>query len=166
MISRQLGMSDDEVETIRFAGYMHDVGKIGISDRILGKPSQLDPDQWKMMKKHAGLGAKILEPVKISTAIKAAVRHHHERYDGKGYPSGLSGEAIPAGARTLAVADAYEAMTADRPYRKALNDEQALAELKRCSGTQFDPLMVQAFLGAMGRVSAHVPEADAEAAAV
>ncbi len=166
MISRQLGLSDDEVETIRFAGYLHDVGKIGISDRILGKPSQLDPDQWKMMKKHAGLGAKILEPVKISTAIKAAVRHHHERYDGKGYPSGLSGEAIPAGARTLAVADAYEAMTADRPYRKALNDEQALAELKRCSGTQFDPLMVQAFLGAMGRVSAHVPEADAEAAAV
>ncbi|GBE58114.1 cyclic di-GMP phosphodiesterase response regulator RpfG [bacterium BMS3Abin01] len=166
MISRQLELSEKEVEMIRFAGYLHDVGKIGISDRILGKPSQLDPDQWKMMKKHASLGAKILEPVKISSAIKAAVRHHHERYDGKGYPGGLSGEAIPPGARTLAVADAYEAMTADRPYRKALNDEQAVEELKRCSGTQFDPLVVQAFLKALGRVSTRIPEADIEAAAV
>jgi len=162
MMGRQLGLSEEEVEALKYAGYLHDVGKIGISDTILGKPSQLDPGQWKMMKKHASLGAKILEPVKISPVIKAAVRHHHERYDGKGYPYELSGEAIPLGARILAVADAYEAMTADRPYRRALSDEQAVAELKRCAGTQFDPMLVKAFLSALGLETSRVREVRGE----
>lgn len=164
MISRQLEMEDEEVEMIKYSGYLHDVGKIGISDKILGKPSQLTPGQWQLMKKHTILGAKIMEPVHISPVIKNAVRHHHERYDGKGYPYGLSGSAIPIEARILAVADAYEAMTADRPYRRALSDEQAVTELNRCSGSQFDPRVVQALLGAMGRVTAGPVEAGIETA--
>lgn len=165
MIGGQLELGDRQVELLKFAGYLHDVGKIGISDRILGKPSQLTTDQWKLMKKHATLGGKILEPVRIAPEIKDAVRHHHERFDGKGYPYELSGEAIPLGARILAVADAYEAMTADRPYRKALSDEQAVAELKRCAGTQFDPVVVEALLSAMGRISSRSGAVRIEAAA-
>ncbi len=165
MIGRQLELEEREVEMLKFSGYLHDVGKIGISDGILGKPSQLSAEQWKLMKKHATLGGKILEPVKIAPQIKAAVRHHHERFDGKGYPHELSGEAIPLGARILAVADAYEAMTADRPYRKTLSDEQAVAELRRCSGTQFDPMVVDAFLGAMGRITKRTDETRLESVA-
>ena len=103
------------------------------------------------MKKHPIVSARILEPVPLSSAIKAAIRHHHERFDGKGYPYGLAGESIPLAARILSVTDSYEAMTSDRPYRKALSDEQAVAELLRCVGTQFDPGVVEAFLAALGR---------------
>jgi HD-GYP domain-containing protein (c-di-GMP phosphodiesterase class II) len=141
MIGGQLRLGDGELNELRYAGYLHDVGKIGISDGILGKPSHLTADQWKMMKKHPVMGDRILKPVKISPMVKAAIRHHHERFD------------------------AYEAMTADRPYRKALSDQQAVNELKRCSGTQFDPQIVEAFLAVMGRPSARAMETGEEAAA-
>ena len=151
MIGREMGFQNGELEELKYAGYLHDVGKIGIPDDILGKGSQLSADEWKLMKKHPIVSARILDPVSISPVIKAAIRHHHERYDGKGYPYGLAGDSIPFAARILAVADSYEAMTSDRPYRKALSDEQAVAELLRCAGTQFDPDIVHAFMNSLGR---------------
>ncbi|MFA5809068.1 MAG: HD domain-containing phosphohydrolase, partial [Thermoleophilia bacterium] len=151
MIGRQMGLENGRLDALKYAGYLHDVGKIGIPDSILAKTSQLTQEEWQLMKKHPIMSAKILEPVPLAPAIKAAIRHHHERYDGKGYPYGLSGESIPVEARIMAVADSYEAMISDRPYRKALSDEQAVAELKRCVGSQFDPRMVEAFLRALGR---------------
>ncbi|MFA5801744.1 MAG: HD domain-containing phosphohydrolase [Thermoleophilia bacterium] len=167
MIGRQMGLENGRLDALKYAGYLHDVGKIGIPDSILGKTSQLTQEEWQLMKKHPIMSAKILEPVPIAPAIKAAIRHHHERYDGKGYPYGLSGESIPLEARIMAVADSYEAMISDRPYRKALSDEQAVAELKRCVGSQFDPRMVEAFLRALGRNphSSFEKYADVESAA-
>lgn len=161
MIGRQLGLQNGGLDILMYAGYLHDVGKIGIPDEILGKPSQLSPDEWRLMKKHPIVSARILEPVRISSKVKAAIRHHHERYDGKGYPYGLAGESIPLEARILSVADSYEAMTSDRPYRKALSDGQAVADLVRCSGTQFDPAVVEIFLRALGRTASPVQEMDA-----
>ncbi|MHB1325319.1 MAG: HD domain-containing phosphohydrolase [Thermoleophilia bacterium] len=154
MIGRQMGLDNGELDELVYAGYLHDVGKIGIPDNILRKTSQLSSEEWKLMKKHPIVSARILEPVPLSPVIKAAIRHHHERFDGKGYPYGLAGESIPLAARVLSVADSYEAMTSDRPYRKALSDEQAVAELMRCMGTQFDPGVVEAFLAALGRTPA------------
>jgi putative nucleotidyltransferase with HDIG domain len=151
MIGRQMGLSGGDLDELKYAGYLHDVGKIGIPDDILGKSSQLSADEWKLMKKHPIVSARILEPVPISPVIKAAIRHHHERFDGKGYPYGLAGKSIPLAARILAVADSFEAMTSERPYRKALSDEQAVTELTRCSATQFDPVIVEVFLAALGR---------------
>lgn len=151
MIGRHMGMENGDLDELKYAGYLHDVGKIGIPDDILGKPSQLSTEEWRLMKKHPIVSARILDPVPISPSIKAAIRHHHERFDGKGYPYGLAGGSIPLAARIMAVADSYEAMTSDRPYRKALSDELAVAELTRCSGTQFDPDIVHAFLKSLGR---------------
>lgn len=153
MIGRSLGLSNERLEHLKYAGYLHDIGKIGIADEVLRKPEQLSEDEWRQMKKHPLVSSKILEPVQLSSTIKDAVKHHHERFDGKGYPYGLSGSAIPLESRILAVADSFEAMTADRHYRKALSDEQAVAELKRCAGSQFDPDIVEAFLKALGRSS-------------
>lgn len=152
MIGRQLGLENNDLDELVYAGYLHDVGKIGIPDNILRKSSQLSGEEWKLMKKHPIVSARILEPVPISPVIKAAIRHHHERFDGKGYPYGLAGKSIPLAARILSIADSYEAMTSDRPYRKALSDEQAVTELMRCVGTQFDPGLVEAFLAALGRI--------------
>jgi len=165
MIGRQLGLENGELDELKYAGYLHDVGKIGIPDDILGKTSQLSAEEWRLMKKHPIVSARILDPVPISPSIKAAIRHHHERFDGKGYPYGLAGGSIPLAARIMSVADSYEAMTSDRPYRKALSDEQAVAELTRCSGTQFDPDIVHAFMKSLGRslpVSATDMDIDAE----
>ncbi len=164
MIGRELGFENSGLDELKYAGYLHDVGKIGIPDEILGKPSQLSAEEWKLMKKHPIVSARILDPVPITSVIKSAIRHHHERFDGKGYPYGLAGETIPLAARVLAVADSFEAMTSDRPYRKALSDEQAVDELVRCSGTQFDPGVVEAFLAALGR-SASAGSADVESVA-
>lgn len=151
MIGRALDFTDTQLESLKYAGYLHDIGKIGIPDGVLGKPDQLSLDEWRLMKKHPIVSSKILEPVQLPSVIKEAVRHHHERFDGKGYPYGLSGESIPLESRILAVADSFEAMTSDRPYRKALSDEQAVTELKRCTGSQFDPNVVEAFLESLGR---------------
>jgi HD-GYP domain-containing protein (c-di-GMP phosphodiesterase class II) len=129
---------------VRVAGVLHDIGKLGISDAVLLKPGRLEAHEWTEIKRHPELGARILEHANLRD-VASWVLSHHERIDGGGYPRALAGEEIPIEGRILAVADAYEAMTADRPYRSALSAEDARAELRRGAGTQFDPQVVAAF---------------------
>ncbi len=143
--ARALGLSADRVEQVHAAGVVHDLGKLGVADAILHKPGPLSEAEWQEMRRHPEIGARILEHAGLRQ-IAAWVRTHHERVDGGGYPDGLATAQIPVEARILAVADAYEAMVADRPYRAGLAPAQARAELERCSGSQFDPQVVAAFL--------------------
>ncbi len=145
-IAQELGLSLDEQEVMRETALLHDIGKIGISEVILNKPARLNAQEWAEIKRHSQIGEGFLEPLKVLHIEQSMVRHHHERYDGKGYPDHLKAEEIPLYARILAVADAYEAMTSERPYRRALSPIEALTELERCSGTQFDPKIVAAFV--------------------
>jgi HD-GYP domain-containing protein (c-di-GMP phosphodiesterase class II) len=124
------------------------VGKIGIEDHILRKPERLNPEEFDLIKRHAQMGAEIIEHIRQLKEIVPGVKYHHEQIDGKGYPEGLKGEAIPMIAKIVAVADTYDAMTTDRPYRRALSKETAIEELKKCSGTQFDQQVVNAFVQA------------------
>ncbi|HJS97210.1 MAG TPA: HD domain-containing phosphohydrolase, partial [Solirubrobacteraceae bacterium] len=143
-----LGLTPDRVERIHAAGVLHDLGKLGIADAILHKPGKLDDAEWKEIQRHPEVGARILEHAGLAD-IAGWVRAHHERVDGRGYPKALAGEKIPLEARILAVADAYEAMVADRPYRAGIAPAEARAELSRCAGTQFDPAVVDAFLNSL-----------------
>jgi HD-GYP domain-containing protein (c-di-GMP phosphodiesterase class II) len=145
-----LGLAPDRVERIHAAGVLHDLGKLEIADAILHKPGALDDAEWREIMRHPELGARVLEHAGMGD-IAGWVRAHHERIDGRGYPRGLSGRRIPLEARILAVADAYEAMIADRPYRDGIPPVAACEELIRCSGTQFDPAVVDAFLAAIER---------------
>jgi putative nucleotidyltransferase with HDIG domain len=147
-IARALRWDIGRVERVRAAGILHDIGKLGISDATLHKPGRLSPEEWDEMRRHPELGARILEHANLRD-IASWVLAHHERVDGTGYPRRLAGAQIPPEARILAVADAYEAMTADRPYRRALGHAEARAELERCVGTQFDADVVAAFLGVL-----------------
>jgi putative nucleotidyltransferase with HDIG domain len=146
MLAKEIGLHHDEIEIIENTAYFHDIGKVGISDTILQKPDKLTEDEWVDMKRHPEIGYEIIEPLKVLHIALPGVRHHHERFDGKGYPDGLSGENIPLSARILTIADSYEALTANRPYRKAKSTTEAVAELKRCSGSQFDPKLVEVFI--------------------
>jgi putative nucleotidyltransferase with HDIG domain len=147
-IARQLGLDKELIERVYFAGLLHDVGKIGIPDAIITKPDRLTPEEYEQIQKHPEIGAKIIEPVEFLRSIVPCVRHHHEWYDGSagGYPDRLAGEKIPLESRVIVVADTIEAMTSDRPYRKALSIEVVVSELHKYSGTQFDPVVVNAFL--------------------
>ncbi|MHB8792488.1 MAG: HD domain-containing phosphohydrolase [Thermoleophilia bacterium] len=145
-LTLKLDLEDEMRNAVRCAGYLHDIGKIGIPDAILLKPGKLTDDEYRQIMTHPKLSHKIIEPVDFPYEVKPLVRHHHERIDGSGYPDGLIGEDIPLGARIIGIADAYEAMTSDRPYRKALTINAALDELRRCSGTQFDSELVDAFV--------------------
>jgi diguanylate cyclase (GGDEF)-like protein len=149
-IAERLGLPDDIVLRCELGGWLHDVGKAGIPERILNKPGALDDDEWAVMRTHPVIGEDIVRNVAALREAAAAVRHHHERYDGTGYPDRLAGTAIPIEARIVAAADAYAAMTADRPYSAALTSEQATAELQRCSRTQLDPRVVHALLAVLG----------------
>jgi len=143
------------------AGLLHDLGKAGVSKSILNKPGKLTEEEYAKIKEHSPLGSMmILSQAEALRQLVPIVRHHHERIDGKGYPDGLAGEEIPLEARILAVVDSFDAMTHERAYRKALSLEEAIAELERCAGTQFDPAVVEAFLAARG-----AREVDAAAAA-
>jgi len=145
-IAAELGLSKTEIEKIRLAGLIHDIGKIGVREAVLNKPGKVSAKEYQHILSHSDIGEHILTPIVEDEAILKAVRHHHERYDGRGYPDGLSGEQIPLGARILAVADAYDAMKSERPYRGAMSVETACAEIERGKGTQFDPEVVDAFL--------------------
>ncbi|GAG05818.1 unnamed protein product, partial [marine sediment metagenome] len=145
-LAQELGLSKDEQEVMRETALLHDIGKVGIAEVILNKPDRLNPQEWAEVKRHSQIGEEFLQPLKVLHIEQSMIRHHHERYDGKGYPDHLKGEDIPLYARILAVADAYEAMTSERPYRRAFSPIEALTELERCSGTQFDPKIVEAFV--------------------
>ena len=145
-IARVMGCSDEEVETISFAGLLHDIGKIGISDAILQKKGRLTDEEYIAIKAHPEIGAKILEPMGMLPQEKAIIRHHHERWDGLGYPDKLAGTNIPFLARIVSLADAYDAMTSNRVYRKALPHHVALEEIKRNAWYQFDGNIVKAFV--------------------
>ena len=145
-IAKELGMPRNSIEKIRLAGLIHDIGKIGVKESVLNKPGKLTDEEYQHIKSHCDVGERILTPIVEDEEILKAVRHHHERYDGRGYPDGLSDEQIPLGARILAVADTYDALTSERPYREAMSTETAFAEIERGKGTQFDPEVTNAFL--------------------
>jgi diguanylate cyclase (GGDEF)-like protein/putative nucleotidyltransferase with HDIG domain len=149
LIAEGLGLNDLEIEEIRLGGVLHDIGKVAIPENILNKNGPLNPTEWDTMKTHVTFGAKILEPLKPVARIREMVLHHHEFFDGSGYPHALTGEQIPLGARIIAVADAYDTITSDRTYKKARLAAEALAELERCANAQFDPKVVKAFLRTM-----------------
>lgn len=155
-IAQELGLSEDEQEVMRQTALLHDIGKVGVPEAILNKKEQLNPQEWAEVRKHAQIGEEFLEPLKVLHIEQSMVRHHHERYDGKGYPDRLKGEEIPLYSRILAVADSFEAMTASRPYRAAISPVEAISELERCSGTQFDPKVVNALVRVLKRSIAQV----------
>lgn len=148
VVGKRLGLSPGELDQLKLAAALHDIGKIGIEDRILGKSSRLEPEEARMMENHTVIGAKIVENIRPLRAIVPGIRHHHEKYDGKGYPDALKGGGIPIMARIISVSDTFDAITSDRPYRKGLPSEVALQELRRHAGTQFDPKVVDAFIAA------------------
>jgi putative nucleotidyltransferase with HDIG domain len=150
-VALELGIAPEIVRTTGQATTLHDIGKICVPRRILNKPSKLDEGEWQVIRRHSEAGADIISKIGISERVSSAVLAHHERYDGRGYPAGLSGEDIPIEARIISVVDAYDAMTFDRPYGKAMKAKEALAEIERNAGTQFCPVVVRAFLGGVGR---------------
>jgi putative nucleotidyltransferase with HDIG domain len=148
-IAKRLGLSSEQCTALEMAAYLHDIGKIGVREEILLKPGTLDDEEMGQMRHHPLIGANILRPVAFPWPIAPVVRHHHEHFDGSGYPAGLKGEEIPLLARILTVADAYEAMTADRPYRRGRTAEEAVEELHACTATHFDGRVVDAFVEAL-----------------
>ena len=148
-----LGLPAHEAETIGQAGLLHDIGKIGVPEAVLRKRGALEDDEWTLMRKHPLIGAQIVAPFEFFEAGALTIRHHHERHDGSGYPDGLAGEAIPLGARIVAVADVFDALTSDRPYRAALSWAAALEHLRRQAGRTLDARIVGAF-GDLARESA------------
>ena len=145
-LAERLKLSPQEIESIEVAAVLHDIGKIGVQESILSKPGKLNDEEWGEMKQHPEFSYKILKEVNFPWDVKPIIYAHHERYDGKGYPAGLKGEKIPLGAKILAVADTFAAMTSDRAYRKGLSKEVAIEELKRVAGTQLDPELVKVFI--------------------
>jgi len=150
MMAREMGLPEHHVSRIRLAGILHDIGKAGVPNSILHKPGPLSEEEYEIIKRHPELGAQMIEHISLSD-VREWVAAHHERPDGLGYPLGLHAGQIPLEARIVAVADAYEAMTSDRPYRDSIGYEAAMAELRHCAGTQFDERVVQAFLAALAR---------------
>lgn len=146
-LARALGAAPAVAAAIRHGGPLHDVGKIDVDRAILAKPAALDADELATVRRHPLVGAQLVARVRSLRHSVDCVLHHHERWDGTGYPHGLAREAIPLEARILAVADAYDAMTSNRPYRSPVAHDDALRELERCAGTQFDPTVVAAFIG-------------------
>lgn len=145
-IAQEMGLSSEETRIIQYGGRLHDIGKIGIPDAILGKPARLSVSEMAEIKLHPGKGADMLEPIDFLKEAVPSVRHHHERFDGKGYPHSLAEDKIPFLARILTIADAFDAMTSKRPYREALSPEEAMEELKSNMGKQFDPEVTRVFL--------------------
>ena len=146
VVARHLGWSEEKLASLRIGGPLHDIGKLGVSDEVLRKEGRLDDGELAQIREHPKIGARMLLRMAALREAIPYVLYHHERWDGHGYPSGKAGEEIPIEARVLAVADAFDAMTSDRPYRRALSRTEALAEVERCAGTQFDPEIARLFL--------------------
>ncbi|MEK7241253.1 MAG: HD domain-containing phosphohydrolase, partial [Planctomycetota bacterium] len=150
-IARELGFGEEDIERIRMASLLHDVGKIGTYEGLLDKPGKLTPEEWDMVKGHPAKGVQIIRPVERFNELIPMVLYHHERYDGEGYPEGKKGEEIPLGARIICIADAVDAMTSERPYRKAKPMEEVVEELKKNAGVQFCPKVAEATLKVLDR---------------
>ena len=163
-VAVRLGLPDEDIAPLLQAAALHDIGKAAIPDAILDKPEPLDEHEWAFIRRHTLIGERILLAAPALRRAAAYVRASHERYDGGGYPDALGGEEIPLGARIIAVCDAFEAMTSDRAYRRAMSVPEALAELRRCAGTQFDPLVVAALCATVGEDAASAASAGAQAA--
>jgi putative nucleotidyltransferase with HDIG domain len=149
LTARRLGLGPDERLRIRLAAELHDVGKAAIPDAIVNKPGALDDHEWSFIRRHTIIGERIVSAAPSLAHAADLVRWHHERYDGNGYPDALGGNEIPLGARIIAVSDAFDAMLSERPYSAAVSADEAIAELRRCAGTQFDPAVVHAFVAAL-----------------
>ncbi len=145
-LGSEVGLPPDELEALAYGSLLHDVGKIGIPEAILSKAGTLTADEWTVMRRHPEIGERICRPLTLSRSFAPIVRHHHEQWDGAGYPDGLAGDAIPLGARIVALADSFDAMTHDRPYRGAMPIAEALSEIARAAGRQFDPGLAPLFL--------------------
>lgn len=150
-IGNQMGLDQKDIDNLEHAAVLHDLGKIGIDDKILRKKGKLTKKEYKEIKKHPRIGAEIIRSVHFLKDVVPLILYHHERYDGKGYTSGLKGKNIPMGARILAIADVYQALISDRPYRKAYPKKEALDIIKEASGTQFDPAIVRALFKSLKR---------------
>jgi len=145
-IGKAMGLPEADLERLEWAGILHDIGKIGVPDNVLMKPGRLEPEEYEIIQQHPVIGSNIVRPIKMLESELPAILHHHERFDGRGYPDGLKGESVPLLARVMAVADSFDAMTSQRPYRMVpLSVEEALAEIRKFSGIQFDPDIVAAF---------------------
>lgn len=149
LLAQRIGLAEVEQQLVHIGAHLHDIGKIGVPDEVLNKPGRLTDEQFTMIKQHPVIGYHIVSKVKSFGSISGIVRHHHERFDGTGYPDGLAGPEIPLGARIVAVADAFDAMTAPRIYRTSFSPLDALNEVIRCSGSQFDPAVVDALAASM-----------------
>jgi diguanylate cyclase (GGDEF)-like protein/putative nucleotidyltransferase with HDIG domain len=146
-VARNLGLNMPEVERVKSAALLHDIGKVAIPDEILHKPGPRTDDEWRLMKEHPVIGERILRVLPGLGTVARIVRHEHERWDGRGYPDGLAGSAIPLGSRIIIAADTYHAITSDRPYRAARSHSEAIEELTKCAGSQFDPAVTAALIG-------------------
>ncbi len=153
----QVGLRGEELEAVAYGALLHDVGKIGVPEHLLRKEGPLSADEWLIMRRHPEIGERICQPLRSSTAFAPIIRHHHEHFNGRGYPDGLRGEAIPLGARIVAIADAYEAMVHGRPYQPAQAHGRAAQELTRLRGRQFDPDLVPVFLDELERDTQGLP---------
>jgi HD-GYP domain-containing protein (c-di-GMP phosphodiesterase class II) len=159
MIAQEVGMRSSRVEAIRYAGMLHDVGKLGVPTTVLQKSGPLTEEEFAAIQLHPMRGLEIVRQIGFLDEALAGIMHHHERMDGLGYPMGLAGDEIPEFARVIAVADAFDAMTSNRSYRGARSVEDAVADLRKWSGTQFDPALVDAFVAALGKAGWHQPQA-------
>ena len=158
-IGKELGLSVKEMEDLRWASLLHDVGKIAVDQAIQNKPGSLTSEEYEHIMTHSQIGARIVQPV-VNGKVSEIIKHHHDHYDGSGLHQVVAGRDIPLGARVIAVADAFDAMTSDRPYRVAMSATQGAEEIKRCAGTHFDPVIVTVFLKTVGTVTAQVAESQ------
>lgn len=156
-IARELAMPAEDIRDLEVCSFLHDVGKIGVPDAVLQKPGFLDDEERMKMERHSEMGEQLVKPIDVPLRVKQSIRQHQERWDGRGYPDGLNGNDIHIFARIISVADTWDAMTSDRPYRKALAREVAISELRKNAGTQLDPQVVDAFLRAIERGEESVP---------
>jgi putative nucleotidyltransferase with HDIG domain len=145
-IANRLRLSEPERRRITFGALLHDIGKLGVTENILHKEGELDTTEWEVLRSHPEIGARVVNKMEFLTGTADIVEHHHESWDGSGYPSGLKGEEIPLGARIVAVADSFDAMTTDRSYRRALSIDEAIERMNKAAGTQFDPKIVRLFV--------------------
>ncbi len=148
-VARGLGLDEVEIQRVRAAALLHDIGKVAIPDEILNKPGPLDDQQWRLMREHPVIGERILRAIPGMGGVARIVRHEHERFDGNGYPDGLAGDAVPIGSRIILACDAYHAMTSDRPYRPAMSHAEAMRELAKGAGSQFDPRVTEVLIGCL-----------------